>query len=151
MRHGDKKTQKFVSGHDANRALIKKLVTNFFEHNGIVTTLAKAKAIKPLIEVMVSKMKVKNEANRRFLTQRLLNTDLVESGFKNIGPELSKVNGGYVKIVRVGYRPNDGTELAKVMWAYPIVKEIAPVKPIKTDKTIKPVEQSKDKEKVNKK
>jgi len=58
---------KFKFGHDANRSLMKKLVYNFFHYGKITTTLAKVKQLKRLVEKIVEKTKVENEANKNIL------------------------------------------------------------------------------------
>lgn len=120
MRHRVKKI-KFKSGYDANKMLIRKLATNFFLKGKLTTTLAKAKAIKPVIEKLVEKMKVENEANKNYLLRKLNNKQLIKLAFSNIGPALSKINGGYVKIIKGDVRISDGSKTAQILWVYPVV------------------------------
>ena len=122
MRHNVKKI-KFNEGRDANRMLMRKLVVNFLNHGYLQTTLAKAKAMKPRVEKLITKMKVKNEANKNILLRYLGDSKVVADGFDRVGPALAKINGGYVRIVKLGSRNDDGAPLAKVEWAYPVVKE----------------------------
>jgi large subunit ribosomal protein L17 len=120
MRHRVKKI-KFKNGYDANKMLIRKLATNFFLKGKLTTTLAKAKAIKPVIEKLVEKMKVENEANKNYLLRKLNNKQLIKLAFSNIGPALSKINGGYVKIIKGDVRISDGSKTAQILWVYPVV------------------------------
>jgi large subunit ribosomal protein L17 len=120
MRHRVKKI-KFKNGYDANKMLIRKLATNFFLKGKLTTTLAKAKAIKPVIEKLVEKMKVENEANKNYLWRELNNKQLIKLAFSNIGPALSKINGGYVKIIKGDVRISDGSKTAQILWVYPVV------------------------------
>ena len=122
MRHRVKKV-KFSNGIDSNRALVRKLTVNFFLKGKLTTTLPKAKAIKPVIERLVEKMKIKNESNINYLKQKLDNKEVLEMAYKDIGPVIAKINGGYIKVVKLGRRESDGAEVGRVEWAYPIIKQ----------------------------
>jgi large subunit ribosomal protein L17 len=122
MRHGVKKI-KFSNGVDANRALVRKLAVNFFLNGKLSTTLPKAKAIKPVLERLVEKMKVKTEANVNYLKQKLDNKEVIEMAYKDISPVVAKINGGYVRIIKLGQRESDGAETARIEWVYPIIKQ----------------------------
>ncbi len=122
MRHRVNKI-KFKGGKDANDMLVRKIAVNFLLHGKIKTTLSKAKVAKRIIEKIVSKAKIRNEANKNFLLRKLADIKIVNNLFENIGPAIAKINGGFVKITRLGARLSDGTEVAQLIWAYPIVKE----------------------------
>jgi large subunit ribosomal protein L17 len=122
MRHGVKKF-KFGSGIDANRALARKLAVNFFLKGKLSTTLPKAKAIKPVIERLVEKMKVRTEANVNYLKSKLDSKEVIEIAYRDISPVIAKVNGGYVRIVKLGQRESDGAETARIEWVYPVIKQ----------------------------
>lgn len=122
MRHGVKKI-KFSNGVDANRALVRKLAVNFFVRGKLSTTLPKAKAIKPVLERLIEKMKVKTEANVNYLKQKLDNKEIIEMAYRDISPVIAKINGGYVRIVKLGQRESDGAETARIEWVYPIIKQ----------------------------
>ena len=122
MRHRVKKI-KFSDGYDANRALVRKLAVNFFLKGKLTTTLSKAKAIKPVIEKLIEKMKVKTESNLNYLKQKLDNKGVLEMAYRDISPVIAKINGGYVRIIKLGKRNSDGAEMGKVEWAYPIIKQ----------------------------
>lgn len=122
MRHRVKKI-KFSKGVDANRALVRKLAVNFFLKGKLSTTLSKAKAIKPVIERLVEKMKVKTESNLNYLKQKLNNKEVIEMAYRDIGPTVIKINGGYVRVIKLGQRESDGAETARIEWVYPIIKQ----------------------------
>lgn len=130
MRHGVKKI-KFNWGKDANKMLMRKLAVNFLSKGYLQTTLSKAKALRPYLEKLVSKMKVKSEANKNYLLRYLGDEKIVNNGFKVIGPALSKINGGYVRIIKMNIRSTDGATMTKIVWVYPVVLE--EVKKIKKD------------------
>jgi len=122
MRHGVKKI-KFANGVDANRALVRKLAVNFFLKGKLTTTLPKAKAIKSVIERLVEKMKIKSEANVNYLKQKLDSKEVLEIAYRDISPVISKINGGYVRIIKLGKRESDAAEVGRIEWAYPIIKQ----------------------------
>jgi large subunit ribosomal protein L17 len=122
MRHRVKKI-KFSDGYDANRALVRKLAVNFFLKGKLTTTLARAKAIKPVIEKLIEKMKIRTESNLNYLRQKLNNDQVIEIAFSDISPIIKKINGGYIRIIKLGKRNSDGTEMSKIEWVYPIIKQ----------------------------
>ena len=122
MRHRVKKI-KFSDGYDANRALVRKLAVNFFSKGKMTTTLAKAKAMKPVIEKLIEKMKVKTESNLTYLRQKLDIKSVIEIAYNDISPVISKVSGGYIRIVKLGKRNSDGAEMGRIDWVYPIIKQ----------------------------
>lgn len=126
MRHRVKKI-KFSNGRDANHALVRKLAVNFFIKGKLTTTLAKAKAMKPVIELLAEKMKVRSEANVNYLKHKLNSQEVVEIAYRDISPVIAKVNGGYVRVVKLGKRESDGSEVGRIEWVYPVVKQV--VKP----------------------
>jgi len=122
MRHGVKKI-KFSNGIDANRALTRKLAVNFFLKGKLSTTLSKAKAMKPVIERLIEKMKVKTESNLNYLKQKLDSKEVIEMAYKDISPTIAKINGGYVRVIKLGQWESDGAETARIEWVYPIIKQ----------------------------
>ncbi|MEK7177250.1 MAG: 50S ribosomal protein L17 [Patescibacteria group bacterium] len=122
MRHGVKKL-KFSNGVDANRAMVRKLALNFFLNGKLATTLSRAKAIKPVIERLIEKMKVRTEANVNYLKHKLNNLEVIEIAYKDISPVISKINGGYIRVIKLGQRESDGAEKARIEWVYPIIKQ----------------------------
>lgn len=122
MRHRVKKI-KFSDGYDANRALVKKLAINFFLKGKLTTTLAKAKVMKPVIEKLIEKMKLKTEANLNYLRKQLNNNEVISIAYNDISPVIGKINGGYIRIIKLGKRNSDSAEMGRIEWAYPIIKQ----------------------------
>lgn len=122
MRHRVKKI-KFSDGYDANRALVRKLAVSFFLKGKLTTTLTKAKAMKPIIEKLIEKMKVKTESNLTYLRQKLDNNEVIKIAYNDISPVIGKVSGGYIRIIKLGKRNSDGAEMGKIEWVYPIIKQ----------------------------
>lgn len=141
MKHRIKKI-KFSYGRDANRMLMRKLAVNFLARGYLKTTISKARVLKTHLEKLVSKMKVKSEANKNYLLRYLGDKKAIDNGFKVIGPAFQKINGGYVRIVKIDMRSSDGTVMSKVEWAHPVVlesetskvKKVAATKVTATDK-----------------
>lgn len=122
MRHRVKKI-KFRRGRDANRMLIRKLVRNFITKAKIRTTLKKANVLKSAVERLIEKAKTETEANKNYLLRVFNDEDLVTRMFKEIGTALKDKVGGYVRIVKIGVRRSDGSEMARLEWVYPVVTE----------------------------
>ncbi len=111
---------KFRAGKDANKMLVKKLVLNFLERGKITTTLKKTKVLKSVIEKLVEKAKEQSEANKNYLLHYITDKKITKFLFGTVGPTLKKTVGGYVRVVRLGLRDSDGSEQARLEWAYPI-------------------------------
>ncbi|NWF83888.1 MAG: 50S ribosomal protein L17 [Bryobacteraceae bacterium] len=96
----------------ARRALLRGLVTNVIEQERIITTVTKAKAAKPLVEKMITLGKQDTLHSRRQAASYLLTPSSVKKLFDKLGPKFAQRNGGYTRIVRVGFRKGDGAETA---------------------------------------
>jgi large subunit ribosomal protein L17 len=111
MRH-NKAGFKLKRNMSARRALLRNLVTSVIEHERIVTTVPKAKAVKPLLEKMITLGKQDTLHARRQAASFLMTPDSVKKLFDKLGPRFAQRNGGYSRIVRVGCRVGDGAEQA---------------------------------------
>lgn len=98
----------------ARRALLRGLVTNVIEQERITTTVPKAKAAKPLVDKMITLAKKDSLHSRRQAAAFLLSSDAVEKLFEKLGPRFNQRDGGYTRIVKLGWRKGDGTEQAKL-------------------------------------
>lgn len=98
----------------ARRALLRSLVTNVIQEERITTTVPKAKAAKPLVDKLITLAKEDNLHARRQAAAFLLKRDAVEKLFDKLGPRFNQRNGGYTRIVRLGWRKGDGAETAKL-------------------------------------
>lgn len=122
MRHGVKKV-KFKSGRDANRMLMRKLLVNFMLRGKITTTITKVKLLKSDVDRIVEKTKVENEANKNQMLRMLGSGKMIQNMYKQVGKPLKNTIGGYTRIIRLGVRESDGSETARLEWAYPIITE----------------------------
>ena len=93
------------------RALYANLASALIEHGRIQTTEAKAKAVKPIAEQMITLGRRGDLAARRQATAYLRSNDVVQKLFSDVGPRFSDRPGGYSRIVKLGPRPGDGADM----------------------------------------
>src|SRR5205823_2224468 len=115
MRH-QKKTLKLGRTADHRKALLANQVCSLIEHRRIKTTLAKAKAVRPLAERMVTLGKNGSLHARRNALSILRHKDAVKKLFEEIAPASTERNGGYTRIIRLGQRTSDSASMAFVEW-----------------------------------
>src|SRR5438270_10966973 len=94
----------------ARRALLRGLVTNVIEEERITTTIPKAKAAKPLVEKMITLAKEDSLHARRQAASYLQTPGSVRKLFDKLGTRFGQRNGGYTRVVRLGWRKGDGAE-----------------------------------------
>ncbi|HVB07302.1 MAG TPA: 50S ribosomal protein L17 [Candidatus Acidoferrales bacterium] len=94
------------------RAVLRNLVTNVIERERITTTIARARAARPLVEKMITLGKRDTLHARRQAAAFLQTPDATKKLFGVIAPRFSDRPGGYTRIIRVGWRIGDGAELA---------------------------------------
>src|SRR3954469_23479240 len=97
---------------DSRNALLRNLVTSVIEEERIVTTVPKAKAVKPLVEKMITLAKADTLHSRRQAAAVLRTPDSVKKLFETLGTRFGQRNGGYTRITRLGPRKGDGAEQA---------------------------------------
>jgi len=96
----------------SRRALFRGLVTSVIEHERVVTTVPKAKAVRPLVEKMITLAKRDTLHTRRQAAAFLETPAAVKKLFDKLGTRFGQRNGGYTRIVRLGIRKGDGAEQA---------------------------------------
>jgi large subunit ribosomal protein L17 len=94
------------------RSLLRNLVTSLIVEERVETTVPKAKAMRPLVEKMITLGKKGDLAARRQATAYLMSGDAVTKLFDTIAPRFGDRNGGYLRIVRTAWRKGDGAEKA---------------------------------------
>jgi large subunit ribosomal protein L17 len=94
------------------RALLRNLVTSLIVEERIETTVPKAKAMRPHVEKMITLGKQGNVAARRQAAAYLMTSEAVDKLFNTLSPRFGDREGGYLRIVRTGFRPGDGGEKA---------------------------------------
>jgi large subunit ribosomal protein L17 len=96
----------------ARRALLRGLVTSVIEQERVITTVAKAKAARPLVEKMITLAKRDTLHARRQAASFLMTPPSVKKLFEALGPRFGNRDGGYTRITRIGFRKGDGAEEA---------------------------------------
>jgi large subunit ribosomal protein L17 len=115
MRH-QKKTVKLGRSQAHRDSLLSNQVCSLIEHRRIKTTLAKAKATKPLAERMVTLGKKGDLHARRTALSYLKHKDIVKKLFTEIAPAAADRKGGYTRIVKLGARLSDSAPMAYLEW-----------------------------------
>ena len=115
MRH-QKKTVKLGRTAEHRKALLANQVCSLIEHQRIKTTLAKAKAVRPLAEKMVTLGKKGSLHARRTALAVLRQKGAVKKLFEDIAPRSASRNGGYTRIVKLGARKSDSAPVAFIEW-----------------------------------
>ena len=113
MRH---KTHGNHLGHSSaqHKANMQNMAVSLFQHELIRTTLAKAKALRGVAEPLITRAKTDNLANRRIVFSRLRDRDTVTKLFADLGPRYKARAGGYLRVLRCGFRPGDSAPMAYV-------------------------------------
>jgi large subunit ribosomal protein L17 len=101
-----------TSSHRA--ALLRNLSNALLEHEVIKTTLPKAKELRRVVEPLITLGKTPSLANRRLAFDRLRNRDMVVKLFDDLGPRFQARPGGYLRILKFGYRVGDNAPMALV-------------------------------------
>ena len=95
-------------------AMLRNLSNALLEHEQIVTTLPKAKELRRVVEPMITLGKKPSLANRRLAFDRLRNRDMVVKLFDDLGPRFMSRPGGYLRILKYGFRVGDNAPMALV-------------------------------------
>lgn len=113
MRHGDK--IKNLSRTKAHReALLSNLACQLIQHKRIVTTLAKAKALRVYVEPLITKGKDNTTHQRRVVFSYLQDKEAIKELFSTIAEKVGGRPGGYTRIIKLGARPGDNAEKAMI-------------------------------------
>lgn len=113
MRHRAKGRQlSRTSSH--KKATMNNLATNLFKHGGIQTTVAKAKELRPFAERLITLARRGDLHARRLVERRLKDRDVTHKLFVDIGKRFAARPGGYTRIIKLGHRPGDGADTARI-------------------------------------
>ena len=93
------------------KALHRNMVTSLFRYERIRTTKAKALAIRRSAEKLITRAKLDTVHNRRIVSSRLFDEGIVAKLFTNIAPRMKERPGGYTRIIKLGERPGDASEV----------------------------------------
>ena len=110
-RHGLRKLNR-TSSH--RLAMLRNMTNSLLLHEAIKTTLPKAKELRRVVEPMITLGKKPSLANRRLAFNRLRDRDIVTKLFDELGPRYAKRSGGYLRILKFGFRQGDNAPMALV-------------------------------------
>jgi large subunit ribosomal protein L17 len=113
MRHR-KSGRKFNINSSHRKALFSNMASSLFKHELIKTTLPKAKELRSFAEPLITLYKVDNVAKRRLAFSRLRDREVVTKLFNELGPRYQNRAGGYLRIMKCGFRPGDNAPMAYV-------------------------------------
>jgi large subunit ribosomal protein L17 len=108
------------SGRQLNRnsshrkAMFRNMAASLFNHEVIRTTVPKSKELRRVIEPLITRAKTDSVANRRVVFDRIRDRDMVTKLFAELGPRYQKRPGGYMRILKCGYRTGDNAPMAIV-------------------------------------
>lgn len=113
MRH--RKTGRQLNRNSSHRkAMFSNMATSLFKHELIRTTLPKAKELRSFAEPLITLSKVDSVAKRRLAFARLRDRDIVTKLFNELGPRYQERSGGYLRIIKCGFRTGDAAPMAYV-------------------------------------
>ena len=113
MRH-KRSGYKLKRDFGARKALLRGLTTSVIENERVITTVPKAKAVRPLVEKMITLAKRDTLHTRRQAAAFLETPQAVQKLFETFGPRFAQRSGGYTRLTRLGWRRGDGAEQAMV-------------------------------------
>ncbi len=94
------------------KSLLRNLTASIIENNRVETTVAKAKAVRPIVEKMITLGKSGTLANKRKALSYLYKRETTHLLFNEVAPRFMDRNGGYTRIIKTDFRKGDGAELA---------------------------------------
>jgi large subunit ribosomal protein L17 len=107
-----KRGRTFGRNSSRRKALFQSLAISLIEHEGIKTTLPKAKELRSLIEPLITLAKDDSVSNRRIAFSRIRNKAAVGKLFSDLGPRFKDRPGGYSRIIKIGFRKGDAAPIA---------------------------------------
>ena len=93
-------------------AMLRNMMCSLIKHEAIKTTLPKAKELRRVVEPMITLAKEPTVANKRLAFNRLRDREVVVKLFNEIGPRFANRNGGYTRILKMGFRVGDNAPMA---------------------------------------
>jgi large subunit ribosomal protein L17 len=109
-----KKGPRLGSGPAHQKLLLSGLASQLFVHEAITTTEAKAKALRPYAERLITFAKRGDLTARRQVLKAIPDRDIVGRLFTDIGPRFAERPGGYTRIMKLGQRKGDGAPMARI-------------------------------------
>ena len=125
MRHGHG-LRKLNRTTSHRLAMFRNMAVSLLTHEEITTTLPKAKELRRVVEPMITMGKTPTLANRRLAYSRLRDHDTVSKLFADLGPRYAKRKGGYLRILKSGFRKGDNAPMALITLMDRVEKATAP-------------------------
>ena len=107
-----KRGRTFGRNSSRRKALFQALAISLIEHEGIKTTLPKAKELRAFIEPLITLAKDDSVSNRRLAFSKIRNKSAVGKLFSDLGPRFKDRPGGYSRIIKIGFRKGDAAPIA---------------------------------------
>ena len=107
-----KRGRTFGRNSSRRKALFQALTISLIEHEGIKTTLARAKELRSFIEPLITLAKEDSVSNRRLAFSKIRNKAAVGKLFSDLGPRFKDRPGGYSRIIKIGFRKGDAAPIA---------------------------------------
>lgn len=117
--------RKFDRTSSHRKSMFKNMMASLFEHELIKTTAPKAKELRRFAEPLITLSKTDSVANRRLAFARLGNPDAVKKLFEELGPRYQARPGGYMRVLKCGFRPSDNAPMAYVELVDRVIPETA--------------------------
>ena len=125
MRH--RKAGRLLNKTSSHRkAMFRNMASSLFRHEAIKTTLPKAKELRRVAEPLITMAKTDSVANRRLAFSRLRDKEMVGKLFNELGPRYEQRPGGYIRILKCGFRSGDSAPMAFVELVDRPLAEAAP-------------------------
>ncbi len=113
MRHGNAH-RKFNRTQSHRKAMFQNLAASLLRHEQIVTTLPKAKDLRPIVEKLITLGKRGDLHARRLVAARLRDEDMVKKLFDDLAPRYKTRAGGYTRVLKAGFRQGDAAPMAVI-------------------------------------
>jgi large subunit ribosomal protein L17 len=109
-----KKGPRFGGSPAHQRLMMANMAAHLFASEGMVTTVSKAKALRPVAERLITKAKKGGLHEKRQVMAVITDRDIAAKLFSDIAPRYAERNGGYLRILKLGPRPGDGAPMARI-------------------------------------
>ncbi|MGQ7791404.1 50S ribosomal protein L17 [Faunimonas sp. B44] len=113
MRHG-KSGRKLNRTSSHRQAMFANMAASLIQHEQIVTTLPKAKELRPIVEKLITLAKRGDLHARRVAASRLRDEEMVKKLFETLGPRYAERNGGYTRVLKAGFRYGDNAPVGVI-------------------------------------
>src|SRR5512140_3493076 len=133
MRHG-MANRKLGRTSSHRKAMLRNQIASMLDSERIITTLIKAKEVRPLVEKMVTLGKEDSVHNRRLAARDLNDSEIVQKLFTDVAPRFATRPGGYTRIIKLGPRRGDGAEMAILEFVDYKLESAAPAEKPKKEK-----------------